>query len=1335
MKFTALVALVALGVGGTLATAPLGASQAPPPPPPPGVVTPPAQSRGRANQPAPPPLVTTGLIVGRVIDAAGGRPVSGAMVSLTGGPTRTAPAVSPTPGSPQPLPPLPPPRILTDSEGRFAFRNLTRGNYSITVSKTGYASGAYGRTRPDGPPRSLQLDDNERMGDVAIRLFKYGSISGIVTDEAGEPIVGAPVRADRRVWQAGRRILTQTSSAQTDDRGVYRLFNLSPGEFVVSVPISSGSSPAAIVNTPEARQNLTGSSMMLSTFNGPGTGGIQATADSRFLLQMFGIPSAAIADGAGRWRTYSTTYYPGTLTASTADPIAIGSGEDRTGIDLVMRYMPTSAVSGIVVGPTGPAAQYALRLVPSDTGEWSADPEIATTMTDGSGAFTFLAVPAGRYVIQTIKVPRDNGAFYFNAPGTGTPVAVNFTGRGAEPVPPTPPEPLLWSMAPVTVGDVDIAGIALTLREGLTISGRLEFSGSKPRPDPQRLTQVPIVIEPVGGRETTPQNGTLSRVQPDGRFVCAPKVPGKYFVRVGGAPSGFIVQSVMVNGVDATEVPIELTSSVSNVVVTFTDLVPSIAGTVRGIPTDADAPAIVLFPADTTAWKDFGGNPARMRMTRAGVQTGTFGFGSIVAGDYYAIAIRDEYSADWMNPGFLEVLARSAQRFTLSPGEKRTLDLTLTDAKPPTIGRVDANADAGSEDPALHKEPQWSPGSSDPGARRPHGPFVDENAGSKDPALHQTLPPSQIRDTRPAEAAGTGSISGLVLTSGTDGSPQPARLARVSISGAGMNSERLALTDDAGRFTFAWLPAGDYQVMAMKPAFLPMLYGAKRAGGTGTLVHVDAGKPVTGIDITMPRGAVVSGIVLDPMGTPAAGVRVQLQTFTRREGERVLTSAPASGSSTTDDHGMYRLYGIRPGSYVISATPPAITTNVEVRQLSESEIRAAIADASRTAPLPSGPRTIAPAPPGDVPVAQVGGRAVGYTPVYYPGTPREQEAVEFTLAAGQQLDGINLQLTLVPTSRLEGRVYAPSGQPATNVQIFLQRTTGTSTNQSSVRQQDGMFQMVGVPAGRYTLIASMEAARPPQPPGVPGQPPVPVTPTSGPLWAQLEIDVNGEDQLNLALSLAPSLTFTGRVVIDGAAPPEMRAVRVQLEPAGWPTGNRSTSTASPDQSGVFTMIGVVPGKYRLNASASSTTPGTTWAALSAQVDGHDALVTPFEIRADRSAGTVAVTLTDKPAEVAGKLIDGADRPVAGMTLALFPTDRTKWIANSTRVNRTTRSSPDGAYRFGATLPGEYYLVVLTDLDPNDWSDPAFKDQLVAASLKVTVGKGEKKTQNMRVTGR
>jgi hypothetical protein len=99
---------------------------------------------------------------------------------------------------------------------------------------------------------------------------------------------------------------------------------------------------------------------------------------------------------------------------------------------------------------------------------------------------------------------------------------------------------------------------------------------------------------------------------------------------------------------------------------------------------------------------------------------------------------------------------------------------------------------------------------------------------------------------------------------------------------------------------------------------------------------------------------------------------------------------------------------------------------VEVRQLSDSEMRAAIADAARGTPPPAGPRTIAPAAQSDVPVVQASGRSIGFSNVYYPGTVREQDAVEFTVSAGQELTGINLQVILVPAARIEGGSTDPT---------------------------------------------------------------------------------------------------------------------------------------------------------------------------------------------------------------------------------------------------------------------------------------------------------------------
>jgi len=1270
-----------------------------------GATPPPGQAG--ANQPPAPPLVSTGIIVGRVIDAATGKPVSGATVTISGGPTRIAPPTPPARGAGTPMPALPPPRILTDGEGRFAFRNLTRGSYLLNVSKSGYAAGSYGRSRPDGPSRSLQLDDNEHLVDVAIRIFKFASISGRVMDEAGEPIVGASVRAFRRRLIAGRRRLAEGPLAQTDDRGMYRIFNLTPGEYVVSVPMSTTSAPISMP-TGAANQNFSATAYNLNAPPALGNGGRLLSADARFTLQGGTPAQSVVPDGSGRWRGYATQYYPSSHSIAAAEPIVLASGDDRSGVDLGMRYVPVSNVSGIVIGPNGPAANYALRLISSDAGEISGEPETAATSTDASGAFTFFAVPAGQYVIQTVRVPREGPQVVaFDGGAGGNFISAASGPNGGQ------TEPLLWAQTPVTVGDTDVAGIGLTLQEGLTISGRLEFTGSRPKPDAQRLTQVPVIVEPVDGRDNLPQNGAPSRVTQDGRFTTTPRLPGKYFLRVGGVPSGFIVQSITANGVDATEVPIDLTQSLNNVVITFTDLIASVNGTVRGNAPGADPPAVVLFPADSTSWKDFGINPQRMRMTRAGA-SGAFSFGSLIRGDYYAIAIRDDVSGEWQDPAFLEVLSRTAERFSLGAGEKRAIDLTVTDAKPPAIRRQPA--------PAPNLPVDWAvPTPEFRATPAPdHGPFVDDGA------------PQQVRDARAPEPVGTGTISGVVTLE--DGA-RPARLARVRVTGGGISGERVALTDDEGRYSVPWLPPGDYQVVVTKPAYLLMYYGGRRPTfGPGTPVHVNAGQAVSRIDVTLQRGAVIAGMVLDPLGQPAPGVSVQIMVFTKRDGDRVLTSAPATGSSVTNDLGEYRFYGMRPGSYVIRATPPLVS-NQDLRQLSDSEMRAAIAEASRT-PTPLSvvdtPRRIAMASAVDVSVPQTGGRSIALSPVFYPGSTRESDAGELSVTAGQELNGVNLQLVLVPTARLEGRIIVPNGLTLSNVGMSLARLTGTSSISTSMRRMEDTFQAVGVAAGHYFLTAFLDQPQP-RPPAVPGaaqgpQPP-PIT-----YWAQQEIDVNGEDMLNLTLALGPPMKISGRVIFDGAPPPDMRFVQVRLETAGVQPVSRSTPSVTADASGAFTLNNVIPGKYRLTTSVNTNAAsgGPAWSVLSSTIGGQDTLIVPFEMNADRQVTDAVVTVTANPAEVSGKLIDAQGKPVTGMTVAIFPTDRNLWAMTSTRVSRTIRVSTEGEYRFTATLPGEYYLAVLTDLDPNDWNDAAFKEQLVPASIKISVAKGEKKVQDMRI---
>jgi protocatechuate 3,4-dioxygenase beta subunit len=1263
-------------------------------------------AQGRGNQP-PPPLVTTSVIVGRVVDAASGKPVAGVRVDLTGGPSRITPPRfrgEPVPAL-TPAPPLP--QILTDAEGRFAFRHLTRGSYSISASKPGYAPGAFGRNRPGEPVRPLQLDDHEKIGDVAIRVFKLGVIAGTILDEAGEPIVGAVVRVYRRTLVSGQRVFVPANQEVTDDRGVYRFSNLMPADYVVSVPTSSMSMPATSSPPPASPSG----SPWVAVGPGAAGSGRQLSPDSRFLLQFGSAGSGfVVPDGSGRWRGYATQFYPATRTPAGADVIRINPGDERSAIDLELRFVPVVSVSGQLLGPEGPAVNVALRLMPAETetDQMSTD-VIATAVTDASGAFAFLAVPSGQYVVRAVRQPQSMVAVehvHDAPPASGAAAVAGLTPMPRQPV----MTPMLWASAPVSVGDTDVTGIGLAWREGLKLSGRLEFAGSLPRPEERQIASISVVLEPVAGFDAMPSFGPPSRVLPDGRFETAGRPPGKYFVRVIGGFGGWMIEAITVNGRDVGDTPLELDEAdATNATIRFTDVIAEVRGTVRRPAADADPPVVVLFPADSMAWKDFGVNPRRLRLARPGGATAAFTFGMLPAGEYLAAAIPEEFSAEWQDPEYLSLIARQAERVSIAAGERRTISLSILNVRPPGAGRAPLR-------PALR--PGLQPTVEMEKHEDGRGPFARD-----DEQRQQQQPP---RDMRAEAPKGTGSISGVVMLDDS-GSTRPARLARVTARSVTGQGERGTQTDDDGRYTIAWLPAGDYQVSVTKPAYLQMYVGASRPGvGPGRPTRVAAGQHVQNVSVTLLRGAIVAGTVLDPLGEPASGVRVQLMTPSYLDGERVLAAVSASGTSVTDDRGAFRLYGIRPGAYLLAATPSTQVTTTNLRQLSDADLRAAMAEVGQTTvavgTLTSVGRPIAPAASVDRPVGPDVGQPVAYLPVFYPGTTDEVHAQPIALVAGQETYA-HLQLRLVRGARIEGIVYGPDGQRARNVSVQMSRRSPMlGVSSSNVRNQEGGFQSYGVAPGRYSLFARFTDS----PQGVPlGVPP------GRTLVAQMDIDVTGEDLTGLSLVVRPAPSLAGRVVFAGGQPPpNPKQVVIGLES----TGRAGSATiapqpVSPDDSGRFVINNVWPGRYRLAAGVNG---GGPWTILSSTVGGKDAVIGPFDADPERPITDAVITLTSDPAQLTGRLLDADGRPLAGLTVVLFPVDPALWPMTSTRVHRTSRAADDGAYRFTSIFPGEYFLAVLADYDAREWSDPEFKAEVAKAAITLRISAGEKKVQDVKL---
>jgi hypothetical protein len=120
-----------------------------------------------------------------------------------------------------------------DADGNFKVTGLSHGVYSIVAQAPGYVS-------------AQELSRKYRVGEsVIIRMARGGVITGRVTDEFGEPMVGVQVSADRVADSEGkpdRGAPTKNemySPRTTDDRGVYRIYGLEAGAYVVGVNVAS----------------------------------------------------------------------------------------------------------------------------------------------------------------------------------------------------------------------------------------------------------------------------------------------------------------------------------------------------------------------------------------------------------------------------------------------------------------------------------------------------------------------------------------------------------------------------------------------------------------------------------------------------------------------------------------------------------------------------------------------------------------------------------------------------------------------------------------------------------------------------------------------------------------------------------------------------------------------------------------------------------------------------------------------------------------------------------------------------------------------------------------
>lgn len=259
---------------------------------------------------------TIGSIAGRVVNESG-QPLANAAVSVQ--------AIN-MPGGQV---------VATDRDGVFRADGLQQNlSYYVTASLPAYAI----------PPPEPGATPNRvyRVGDsVKLTLIKGGIVTGTVTNAAGEPLVGIRVRAQLSVRRNGRLIANgQYWDRETDDRGVYRLYGLLPGTYVVMAGGAANSWSSEIVDP---------------------------------------------------YDTDVPTYAP-SATRDTASEVPVRAGEETANIDIRYRGEQGRLISGVVSG-TVQDFNVTLTAVGEGDGPWSGSlyPEL------NGRSFSFVGIGDGDY--------------------------------------------------------------------------------------------------------------------------------------------------------------------------------------------------------------------------------------------------------------------------------------------------------------------------------------------------------------------------------------------------------------------------------------------------------------------------------------------------------------------------------------------------------------------------------------------------------------------------------------------------------------------------------------------------------------------------------------------------------------------------------------------------------------------------------------------------------------------------------------------------------------------------------------------------------------------------
>jgi Carboxypeptidase regulatory-like domain len=494
--------------------------------------------------------------------------------------------------------------------------------------------------------------------------------------------------------------------------------------------------------------------------------------------------------------------------------------------------------------------------------------------------------------------------------------------------------------------------------------------------------------------------------------------------------------------------------------------------------------------------------------------------------------------------------------------------------------------------------------------------------------------------------AGTATVSGRVILKG-----EPARGVMVILQTqyqSQFNAPR-SKTDGSGRFHFTGLPAGRYSVSALSPGYASP-EDSNLPGMRGKTLTLADGERVENVDLEIKRGGVIAGRVADSQGRPVIEERVNLIKLNANNQPRgIFYSSPNFDMYQTDDRGLYRIYGLPEGRYIVSVG------------YAES--------------------------PGS---AIVTSRREFFPRVFYPNATSESGAKVIEVSEASEATNIDITVTdPKQTQDVYGRVVdAGGGQPVAGVEIVLGGVTregrynGGYSGSGVWSGPNGEFRMFGVLPGKYAILARPDEA------------------SGGFISDPVIVDIGEDTVTGVEVRVRQGASISGVVVIEGTNDPKIQAKLSQISLSAFfrPTGQgapvpptRGFTRVKAD--GSFRINGLQSGKVAISMGGSPDTRGL----VIARIEHNGAPASEgIEVDAGEQVTGVRVIL------VYGTLaIRGEFRIVGGALPAGY-----RFFAYARRVDQPAQNTPGaeidarGQFVIDNLPPGEYEIRVLLTFYPD-----------------------------------